>query len=68
MKMLNEINSRSLRTGLKFFSILALTESLVLTLEGYLRYKTIFCNKVAIDAQSIFNLFEEKIMLCSRDI
>ena len=38
---------------LKVFSILTLTESLVLILKGYLCYKTIFCHTVALDAQLI---------------
>ena len=35
---------------------------------GYLRYKTIFCHKVALDAQLILFFFEMKIKLRSRDI
>ena len=35
--------------------------------KSYLPYKTIFCHKVALDAQLMF-LFEVKIMFCSRDI
>ena len=39
-------------TGLvKVFRIVALTESLVLSLRGSLRSKTIFCHKVALNAQ-----------------
>ena len=35
--------------------------------KGYLRYKTIFCNKVALDVKLVNFLFDEKAMLRSRD-
>ena len=37
-------------------------------LKGYLCYKTIFCHKIALDAQLMIFLFEIKIMFCSGDI
>ena len=66
--MLNKINSRAYRRLVKVFRILALTESLVLRLECYRRYKTSFCHKGAINPLIIFSLFEEKVIFCSRDI
>ena len=37
-------------------------------LKGYLRYKTILCYKVAVDAQLMNFLFEEKITFRSREM
>ena len=37
-------------------------------IKGYLRYKTIFCHKIALDAQLMNFLFEIKIMFRFRDI
>ena len=59
---------QDLRRLVKVFRILALTESLVLTLKGYLHYKTIFCHTVALDAQLMNFFVWVKKMLCSRDI
>ena len=52
-----------LRTMVKVFSILALTESLILTLTSYVHYKTIFAY-----SSPWFFLFEEEIMVCYLDI
>ena len=37
-------------------------------LKGHLCYKTIFCQKVALDVYYLIFLFEEKIMFGSQDI
>ena len=37
-------------------------------IKSYLRYKSIFCHKIALDVELIHFLFERKITFCSRDV